>query len=209
MSCPTAISLSDLNSFQWRSVLAYTGAHERGVVGRLVALHAYEEMLVCARARGSIMTSQLSSVRGFTLIELVILLVLLGILAVVAAPRFLNLANDAERTAVHAQARALITQDQLNRAACEVDSPDCIDIGKTGETACEDFIQKFLPQYEADRFEVTNIDSDTSREEWRNGLDDNEAVFQVTRFLGESEPPTDDWLEDWNPVQPCILSPSN
>ncbi len=47
--------------------------------------------------------------KGFTLIELVIVIVILGILAVTAAPRFLNLSNDAHKAAV-AGAKAAFEQ---------------------------------------------------------------------------------------------------
>ncbi|MBI3989775.1 MAG: prepilin-type N-terminal cleavage/methylation domain-containing protein [candidate division NC10 bacterium] len=60
------------------------------------------------------MTKALRSQKGFTLIELVIIIVLLGLLAAVAIPRYIDLREDARKAAAKGNldaARAALTLD--------------------------------------------------------------------------------------------------
>jgi len=54
---------------------------------------------------------------GFTLIELVMVIVILGVLAVVALPKFVDLKGDAQQAAVDGVAGSLASASSINYAA--------------------------------------------------------------------------------------------
>lgn len=68
---------------------------------------------------------------GFTLIELIIVIVILGILAVTAAPKFINLQNDARKSTVTAMAGSVKSAAAMTYSKAVLAGKDGAQSGKT------------------------------------------------------------------------------
>lgn len=82
----------------------------------------------------SLATQKMNSQKGFTLIELVVVIVILGILAVTAAPKFINIQDDARTATLQAVKASMQSAAALvHSKSLIIGNEDKVSDGVTGE----------------------------------------------------------------------------
>ena len=126
--------------------------------------------------------SEFSKQRGFTLIELIIVIVILGILAVTAAPRFVDLSSDAKISALKGMGSAINAASQLvySKAVIQgLEKLETANVDLDGDNTTDIETRYGYPSGSRSNG-VSNAMSSSFASEWTWSTNNSDSLFYVT-----------------------------
>ena len=114
--------------------------------------------------------------QGFTLIELVVVIVILGILAVTAAPKFLDLTSDAKRASRAALFGSIKSASQMAHLKCMTD-PSCDVSGDSTIEVGGETIRMDDGYPSANHFLISSIAGLVDSGDWESMLTSNKVIW--------------------------------